>query len=269
MGNFEKLIRSWIFKSIFGPNKFSKLMGYFADIRIPEFILNRFLKFYISFYEIDMNLFEHKQYNTFNEFFTRKLKKGIRSFEGELLSPAESVLSEYGLVDNKIILSIKGMKCKMEKLCGKKELMNFSSFGLFYLSPSDYHRVHAPFDMLVSSVEYISGDLYSVQPANVNSIDNLFCENKRVVIYGESVFGKFALVLVGALVVGKILLNFIEIDLDSSKGLNNLNIKIDKGDELGMFELGSTVIMFLENNIMEKITISKGKHILVGANLLN
>lgn len=269
MGYFERLIRSWVLNWIIGPNKFSAFLGSLASLKLPRFILYPFLKLYIMIFEIDMELFQKENYKTFNQFFTRRLKTGIRQFHGQLLSPAESVLSEFGLVNDSIILGIKGMKCKLEKLCGKNELLTFKSFGLFYLSPSDYHRVHAPIDLKIDTVEYIEGDLYSVQPKNVEAIDNLFCENKRVVIYGDSIYGKYAIVLVGALVVGKIVLNFGDFNFKDQNRYENLNLVIKKGEELGMFELGSTVILFFENSIMENIYIQRGTHVLVGENLLN
>jgi phosphatidylserine decarboxylase len=206
--------------------------------------------------------------NSFNKFFTREFKEGIRKFEGEFLSPAESVLSDYGLIEDNLKLEIKGMHCGLSDLIGENYSKNLSNFGLFYLSPADYHRVHAPFDMDIKEISFIDGDLYSVKPSNVENINDLFCKNKRVVLSGSSKYGEFSLVLIGALVVGRIVLSFDKEFCQNGNNSERVKISIKKGDEVGQFELGSTVIVFVEKPILNNLKIAKGKHILVGSDLL-
>jgi len=266
MNGVERFLRA-----VVGANRFSRIMGALADAKLPSGILNFVLKIYIWKYGIETNLFklDSKQIKSFNQFFTREFKEGVRKYEGNFLSPAESVISDYGIItDNKKLL-VKGMQCGLSDLCGSNYSKHLSSFGLFYLSPADYHRVHAPFDLEITKVSYIEGDLYSVKPSNVEKINDLFCKNKRVVISGDSEYGKFALILVGALVVGRIVLSFNRSFCLNGSKTEEINITINKGEELGQFELGSTVIVFIEKTTFQNINVAKGEHVLVGSNLLS
>ncbi len=261
----ERLIRIWGN----GPQKFSAFMGHFAEKRIPKWILKPVLKAYISYYHIDMNLFKRgvEEYMSFTDFFTRRLKDGVRTFEGLLISPAESILTDFGLVSSNMEVKVKGMGCKLALFLRKIVTINFKSFAIFYLSPADYHRFHAPFDMEIEKLIYIPGDLYSVKPKNVEKYNTLFCDNRKVVIYGSSDYGKFAMVLVGALVVGKIVLNFGKKRGTKLFEEEIVNLRFDKGDELGAFELGSTVILLTESDVLSVLTVEKGEHVLVGQDL--
>ncbi len=267
---FERIIRARGVRSFFGPQKFSAFMGYFADRKMPKWILNPVLHSYIRYYDIDMSEFKREvgEFVSFTDFFTRKLKEGARNFKGKLISPAESIVTDYGLVSDEMVVEVKGMGCKLVLFLKKILTINFKSFAIFYLSPADYHRFHAPFDMTIEKIVYIPGDLYSVKPKNVNKYDTLFCDNRKVVIYGDSEFGKFAMVLVGALVVGKIVLNFGMKPGKKDLVEENTDFSFNKGDELGVFELGSTVILLTESDVLNNIAINKGEHVLVGQSLV-
>ncbi len=268
---FESIIRSWGIRNIFGPQIFSAFMGFFASKKVPKWMLNPVLKKYVKHYHIDMGQFEGEigDFASFTDFFTRKLKPNARQFQGRLLSPADSIVTDFGKVSSDMIIEVKGMACKLSTFLKKILNINFKSFAIFYLSPADYHRFHAPFDMQIEKIIYVPGDLYSVNPKNVDKYDTLFCDNRKIVLYGNSEFGKFAMVLVGALVVGKIILNFGTKKLTKSIDEEHISVNFKKGEELGAFELGSTVILLTEKDILDKINISKGEHVHVGQNLID
>ncbi|MGE5356853.1 MAG: archaetidylserine decarboxylase [Deltaproteobacteria bacterium] len=255
---------------ILNPVKFSSWMGKIAARKTPAYILQPLLKLYIRHYQIEMEQFDTdlKKVKTFNEFFTRKLKPGYRSFEGNFLSPADSVLTDFGTITDEIKLSVKGMECSMIDLFSGIEHSNFRSFAVFYLSPADYHRFHAPFDFEIEKIAYIPGKLHSVKPDKLDKYGDLYCMNRRVIIFGRSDYGNFALILVGALVVGRIVLNFFRIKGRKKFQMETFEKTILKGQELGYFELGSTVILLMENDILHSVNKNKGQHVLVGENLL-
>ena len=269
MNIFERILRFWIIKHILGPKRFSALLGFISGRDVPRWILRPLLKFFIWKYKIDISLFDIdiKKVKSFTDFFTRKFKKGQRTFEGKLISPAESVVTDFGKIETSHILSIKGMECHIDDLLNGESMYDNSSFAVFYLSPADYHRVHVPFDIKIDKIVYVPGDLYSVKPNRLEKNSTLFCDNRRVVMYGTSEFGKVAIIMVGALIVGRIVLNFGNRPKSRVNKVEEIKIDLKKGEELGTFELGSTVILLMENEILSNLTIHKGQHVLVGQDL--
>ena len=271
MGLFEKILRFWVIKYILGPKTFSAIIGFISGRDVPKWLLRPFLKFYIWKYDINIDEFDIDidKVQSFTEFFIRNFKEGKRTFEGGISSPTESIITDYGLIQNDKQLNVKGMTCRMNDFFNEKPPFQFKSFIIFYLSPADYHRVHAPFDLHINKIVYIPGDLYSVKPKTVQKKQTLYCDNRRVVLYGDSDFGKFGLILVGALIVGKIVLNFGNRPKPRKNKTEEIDITIKKGQEIGKFELGSTVILLLDTDILEKIPYDKGTHVLLGAGLLD
>jgi phosphatidylserine decarboxylase len=267
----SKLFKFLTQNKLLNPVKFSALMGRIASKRLPKFVLIPMLKLYIKNYRIDMSQFDIdlNKIKTFNEFFTRKLKAGTRSFSGDLISPADSIITDFGKVNKDIILEVKGLECSLNELFFGNDHCSFKSFAVFYLSPADYHRFHAPFDFEIEKIAYIPGKLHSVKPKKLDDYSDLYCLNRRVIIYGNSEYGKFAMIFVGALVVGRIILNFFKVSNRRNYQLDNISKSIIKGEELGYFELGSTVILLMESNILSGISKEKGDHVLVGENLID
>ncbi|MBK7094111.1 MAG: phosphatidylserine decarboxylase [Saprospiraceae bacterium] len=267
----SKLFRFLTHNKLLNPVKFSSWMGRMSARKMPHFLLTPLLKLYIHHYNIDMSQFDLDlgKVKTFNEFFTRKLKPGSRTFAGKLLSPADSILTDFGAVNEDIILEVKGMECSLNELFFGNDHCSFNSFAVFYLSPADYHRFHAPFDFEIEKIAYVPGKLHSVKPKKLDSYSDLYCLNRRVIIYGNSAHGKFALIFVGALVVGRIILNFFKVSNRRNYQLDIISKSITKGEELGYFELGSTVILLMESNILSGIIKEKGEHVLVGENLID
>lgn len=269
MNIFERILRFWIIKHILGPKRFSALLGFISGRDVPQWILRPFLKFYIWKYNIDISKFDIdvSKVKSFTDFFTRKFKEGQRTFNGKLVSPAESVVTDFGKIEKSHVLSVKGMECHIDDLLNGESMYDNSTFAIFYLSPADYHRVHVPFDVNINKIVYVPGDLFSVKPNRLDKNTTLFCNNRRVVMYGTSEFGKVVIIMVGALIVGRIVLNFGNRPKSRVHKVEEVNVNIKKGQELGIFELGSTVILLMENDILNDLNVKKGQHVMVGQNL--
>ncbi len=214
---------------------------------------------FIKYYNVDMKDVEVKDVNefkTFNAFFTRALKKGARPIAAEaeaLVSPVDGTVSELGEIYKDAVLQAKGHYYSLEALLGgdPKDAKDFESgeFATIYLSPKDYHRVHMPFAGKLEKMVSIPGDLFSVNPLTAKNVDNLFARNERVVCFFKNdKIGRFAVVLVGATIVASIETVFAGViapSVGKEKTIYDYskdNITFKKGDELGRFLLGSTVV---------------------------
>ncbi len=220
---------------------------------------------YVRMMGLDMSEFKSpKSYATLNELFTRHFVT-MRSFSNDtsdVISPCDSLITEWGTIDDTRALQIKGMSYDVNAFLGEhideasKEAIRNGSYVNFYLSPRDYHRYHAPLDMQVVKAVHIPGKLYPVNiPTLKNKVD-LFIENERVVLECKSHEGKrFFLVLVGALNVGKMEVAF-EPKIQTNTTLipcvyEYENLRLAKGDDFGCFKMGSTIIMLCEKGMCE------------------
>jgi phosphatidylserine decarboxylase len=204
-------------------------------------------------------------YQTLNELFTRELSypRQMPSDPTVIVSPADSLVSELGNIDGDIALQIKGFNYSIKELLTEHiddnniQRVLDGKFINFYLSPKDYHRYHVPTDMKVTRVIHVPGLLYPVNFTYLRKVHSLFVKNERVILECIDNTGKlFYMVLVGALNVGKMTLNFepkIETNIDASelKVYDYDDIELKKGDELGMFMMGSTVVMIFEKDFVD------------------
>ncbi|MBR5599107.1 MAG: phosphatidylserine decarboxylase [Alphaproteobacteria bacterium] len=249
----------------------SRAVGQLAERdlgKVTTFLIDTFVKHY------EVNMKEAKitdlaKYKTFNDFFTRELKKGARPIvedKNTLSQPADGKISQLGPIYKDAILQAKGHYYSLEALLGgNPEDAKYFESGTFittYLSPKDYHRVHMPYTAKLEKMIFVPGSLYSVNQLTAENIDNLFAKNERVICFFKNEkLGRFAVVMVGATIVASIETVFAgtvapkcgsEITIyDYSKD----NIVIEKGKELGRFKLGSTTICVFEKN---KIELAKG-----------
>ncbi|CUA81973.1 phosphatidylserine decarboxylase precursor [Gulbenkiania indica] len=193
-------------------------------------------------------------YTTFNDFFTRALKEGARPLaDTRLVSPVDGAISQYGPIEDGQIFQAKGKSYTATALlAGDAELARTFHHGFFatlYLSPSDYHRVHMPCDGRLLRMSYVPGTLYSVNPVTARGVDSLFARNERVVCLFDSANGPFVLVLVGATIVGSMQTVWHGVVNPPRGGsirhwdYSDRNITLKKGEEMGRFLLGSTVVM--------------------------
>ena len=233
----------------------SLCFGVVAGIRFPPFLQRFINKQYIRIFDIDLSEFYPlHSYKSLNELFTRGLRQN-RDFnrdENIFISPIDGKVMQVGNVENKRALQIKGFSYLVERLVGENIESNLSYANL-YLSPSNYHRYHAPCDMFVEKITHFKGALLPVHTKSLYKNKNLFVVNERVVLKARDCFGEILyFVAVGALNVGGIYF-YIEprIQQKSSEYKRSFEYKepifIKKGEEIGMFKMGSTIVFFASN----------------------
>lgn len=211
--------------------------------------------------KVDLSEFEAVQnYVSLNKLFTRSLKVP-RIFDEStqtFISPCDSFISACGDIKENLALQIKGFSYDVKSLLGdyiakkEKDLLTNGVFINFYLSPKDYHRYHAPIDMTITKAVHIPGKLYPVNMKWLKKVKGLFIENERVVLECHTEENKlFYMVFVGALNVGKMSFAFdTGIQTNAKSGVQKCyiypHLAIKKGEELGHFEMGSTIVMLFE-----------------------
>ncbi len=204
-------------------------------------------------------------YATFNDFFTRPLKANARPIaDADFICPVDGAISQLGNIKQDQIIQAKNHHySSLTLLAGNQALANKfhnGSFACLYLSPKDYHRIHMPCDGTLKSMAYVPGDLFSVNPNTAANVPNLFARNERAVCEFESAqHGTIVMVLVGATIVGSIATVWHDSPnkvINPSRSKNILtwsyeNISLKKGDEMGRFLLGSTVVMLFEKDALQ------------------
>jgi len=257
-------------------NLISRLAGYLADIKLPSPLLLSVIRIYSGFYRIklsDMKI-PANQMNTFNEFFTRELKPELRPIDpkpNSIVSPVDGTIAEFGPIQHNLLIQTKGIHYSLNDLVGDELAQRFENgfFVTIYLSPSDYHRIHSPIKGKVAFFNYFSGNLWPVNQFGVNQIGGLFALNERIVTPIEGDFGTIGLVKVGATVVGKIKVRFSDVTSNTGKK-TQLSLPIDppqmfdKGEEIGKFQLGSTVILLFEEHQASLDNLQRGFKIRMG-----
>jgi phosphatidylserine decarboxylase len=200
-------------------------------------------------------------YVTFNEFFTRPLRDGARPLaNADFISPVDGAISQFGAIKRDQIFQAKGHEYSTRALVGGDEklaaLFQDGAFATLYLSPKDYHRIHMPCDGQLKRMIYVPGELFSVNPTTARGVPGLFARNERVVCVFEGAYGPFVLALVGATVVGSMatvwhgIVNPPRLP-DVREWLYELQkVELKKGDEMGRFLLGSTVVMLFPKNTL-------------------
>jgi phosphatidylserine decarboxylase len=213
-----------------------------------------FTRWIIKKYGVNINeakIANIEDYKCFNDFFTRELKIDARPIGEGFISPVDGVISQSGKIMDNTLLQAKGKTYTLGGLLGNTN-NSFNYFATIYLSPKDYHRIHAPLDGKLLTMEYIAGNLFSVNTQTVAKVDNLFARNERVICY----FDTFTIVLVGAIFVGSMETVWHgQITPPYGKRFSidytNKNITLKKGDELGRFNMGSTVILLSNTHILD------------------
>lgn len=233
----------------------SLCFGVIANIRFYPPIQRFINKQYIRIFNIDLGEFYPlASYKSLNELFTRGLKKN-REFnrdENIFISPVDGKVMQTGNINNGRALQIKGFSYSVDRLVGESVPSNLSYANL-YLSPSNYHRYHAPCDMHVESITHFKGALLPVHTKSLYKNKNLFVVNERVVLKARDAFGGILyFVAVGALNVGGIYF-YIEPKIQHKSSFYTRSFKykepifIKKGEEIGMFKMGSTIVLFVSD----------------------
>jgi phosphatidylserine decarboxylase len=207
---------------------------------------------YVKFYKIDMEDFEPSnpcEYKTLNELFIRH-KRFIEFYEDDdiVVSPSDSEVIAHDEIEENRVYQVKGKEYSLTELIPYETSLNGGYFINLYLSPRDYHRFHVPIDLEIVRATYIPGELYPVKPSFLEK-ELVFPKNKRVVLRCKDAKERyFYIVLVGAMIIGKIVLNFdkrFQKDYDKVFDVEyETPISLRKGDELGRFEFGSSILLF-------------------------
>lgn len=234
------------------------LAGSLADVKNPK-VKNYIIQRFIAQYHVNMSeaqIEDPRAYVSFNDFFTRHLKPECRPLaQTDIISPVDGCISEIGTINKGQLVQAKGKNYSVQELlaCNERVASQFvdGCFATLYLSPKDYHRVHMPINAQLDSMTYIPGSLFSVQPATALSVPKLFARNERLAIYFTTSLGPMVLVMVGAVIVGAIETVWHG---DIKRARDSFSIDYSKeakqllqGDEMGLFKLGSTVVVLFAN----------------------
>lgn len=201
-------------------------------------------------------------YKSFNDFFTRALREGARPLaDSDFICPVDGAISQFGAIEHDQIIQAKGHRYSTTALVGGDRTLaaqfEHGSFATLYLSPRDYHRIHMPCDGRLQRMIYVPGALFSVNPTTARGVPGLFARNERVVCVFESAHGPFVLVLVGATIVGSMATVWHGVvNPPRSRKVWELRyddreIVLKKGEEMGRFLLGSTVVMLFPRGVIE------------------
>jgi phosphatidylserine decarboxylase len=229
----------------------SHAVGRLCEVRLSPTVARTVTRAYIRAYGVDMQDVapESGPYGSFDAFFTRPLRSGARHIDGAaVVSPADGQLTAAGPIDQGSKIVVKGQPYDVADLVGDRtqaESLGGGSFAVIYLSPRDYHRVHCPVDGRLTLARGISGDLYPVNSIGEKHVPGLFVKNQRVALTIETPsMGRVVAVMVGAMIVGKITVSAIQAN-ETPLGIYRLEppLEVRRGDELGAFHLGSTVVV--------------------------
>lgn len=246
-------------------------------------VKNFSLKIYLSLHQVNMSEAVEENpyaYKTLNAFFTRALKPGARlidNTENTLVCPVDGKVSQAQAIENGRVFQAKGQDYSLLELVGGivelAEPFTNSSFATIYLSPRDYHRIHMPVDGRLTDMVYVPGRLFSVAPHTVNTVPRLFARNERLVCQFKTDHGPMIMILVGAVNVSAIDTVWAGSVTPPSKNkiihttYVNVDISLKKGMEMGRFNLGSTVVLLMNDKVALDETIRHDETVKLGQKL--
>ncbi|MDP3232659.1 MAG: archaetidylserine decarboxylase [Myxococcales bacterium] len=236
----------------------STAVGLATRAPVPAALHQAAVRWFAKRYRVNLDEAEGpiEQYPTFGQFFTRRLKPGLRPMDEAaeaIVSPCDGAISQIGTIDSGRCLQAKGISFPVDKLLGDaRRALEFEggSFATIYLSPRDYHRFHSPVEGRVTGYSYLPGAFWPVNQASVRSVDALFAINERLVTWLDTAMGSVAYIAVGATCVSRIHAAYDSIVTHTGHGQKvqtyERAIPMPKGGEIGMFEMGSTVILLFQ-----------------------
>lgn len=242
-------------------NTLSRAFGVVSEIEFPESFQGVVNQSFAALTGVDIEEAEKSpdQYDTLNAYFTRRLRQGARPIEADddsvVVSPVDGALGAFGAIDEGTLFQAKGRQYQLLDLVDSaREAEHFDGgwYATIYLSPRDYHRIHSPVSGAVDRISYIPGHLFPVNPFAVSNIDDLFAVNERLITYLDTApLGRVAVIKVGATCVGRIGLSYDAIKTNGRLRRRRefeprSSTTFEHGDELAVFNLGSTVILLLE-----------------------
>ncbi len=252
--------------TFFSPPFISRMIGKIIQCKWG-FFKNRLILWFIDHYHVDMSIAEKSDpsaYEDFNAFFTRTLKPASRpivTHRNSLIAPVDGTVCDFGTIQDDSIFIAKSHPFRLDELIPKPCLaapFQHGHFLILYLSPRDYHRIHMPTTGTLKTMQIVPGRLYSVNPFCVTHIPKLFARNERVISLFDTDCKTMALIMVGATIVGSMATTWHGmVTPPSSPKIEQIdyppsaNITLNKGDEMGYFQAGSTVILLFEKGQIE------------------
>ncbi|ALO36730.1 phosphatidylserine decarboxylase [Colwellia sp. MT41] len=254
----------------------SRLVGKFAAAKMG-WLTTKLISLFIKAYGINMNeakLKNASDFDTFNNFFTRELADGARPIDDDnnsICYPVDGAISQQGDIVDGQLIQAKGFNYSLTSLLGGDAAtaapFQGGKFSCIYLAPKDYHRIHMPMAGTLREMIYVPGELFSVNPLTAQNVPDLFARNERVVAIFDTEYGELAMVLVGATIVASIETTWAGvITPPAGKDIfrwqypkeGSKAITFEKGDEMGRFKLGSTVVSTFAPNMLSEFAANAG-----------
>lgn len=254
----------------------SRLVGKLAAAKMG-WLTTKLISMFIKAYGINMGearLKKASDFNTFNNFFTRELAEGARTIDDDnnaICYPVDGAISQQGDIVDGQLIQAKGFNYSLTSLLGGDAAtaapFQGGKFSCIYLAPKDYHRIHMPMAATLREMIYIPGELFSVNPLTAANVPDLFARNERVVAIFDTQFGELAMVLVGATIVASIETTWAgTITPPAGKDIFRWQypkegvdaITFEKGDEMGRFKLGSTVVSTFAPKMLSEFAVNAG-----------
>jgi phosphatidylserine decarboxylase len=255
----------------------TRFMGWFSKIEQP-LIRDLSIACWRLFSDLDLTEARKTHFKSLHDCFTRELRPGLRPPDPDpsiVVSPSDAIIGAHGAIADTELFQVKGAGYSLLDLLGDPALVDSHRNGRFItlrLTSSMYHRFHAPHDCRIERVNFISGDTWNVNPIALKRIEKLFCKNERAVIRTHLETGEaLTLVPVAAILVASIRLHFLDVLLNAqSRGpaVFPCDVSVHKGDELGWFEHGSTIIVLLPDHFEFCDNVKDGVRIRAGEPLL-
>ncbi|MBV8506285.1 MAG: phosphatidylserine decarboxylase [Alphaproteobacteria bacterium] len=256
----------------------NRLFGWFSQIEVP-LLARGSIAIWRLFADLDLSEAQTQRFTSLHACFTRELKPGARPVDPDpniLTSPCDGIVGACGRIDGNELIQAKGSPYKLQDLLIDPQLVELYRDGqyvTFRLTPSMYHRFHAPYDCTVDRVTYVSGDTWNLDPIALNRISKLFCKNERAVI--RTVLrpsgAVITLVPVAAILVASIRLHFLDVLLNMQyRGETEIpcQTSFSKGQEMGWFQHGSTIIVFAPQGVTLCESVETGAVIRMGRPLM-
>ena len=262
-------------------NTLSRAVGAACRIHAPKPILRAAIRRFVKQYGVDTSEADRPldDYPTFTEFFTRRLKAGARIItpgDSMPVSPVDGTVGEVGQITLGRLLQAKGRSYPLAELLGgpqaEEDAQQFlgGAFVTIYLAPYNYHRIHTPLGGVISGYINVPGQLWPVNPVGVRNVEKLFCVNERLTTFIQSPRGACAVVAVGATCVGRIRAVYDDVVTNArrtrkdSRQIYQQPIPVEKGGELAIFEMGSTVVLLFAPGMVPSPKLVVGTPIKLG-----
>jgi phosphatidylserine decarboxylase len=257
----------------------TQFMGWFSQIEQP-LVRDLSIGVWRFFSGLDLSEARTTRFRSMHDCFIRELKPGARPIDPDpaiLVSPCDAIVGASGTVAGTDLFQIQGFPYRLEDLLGDRDLVNAHRNGRYVtlrLTSSMYHRFHAPHDCRVEHVTYISGDTWNVNPIALKRIEKLFCKNERALLRTRLATGGHVVTLVpvAAVLVASIRLHFLDVLLSLKHRGPNIfacDAPFNKGDEMGWFQHGSTIIVFAPDGFTLCEGVREGAVIRVGERLMH